>query len=100
MSAPWVVIAAIIAVAVCYVLLPVVADTFRRFRAKRSLRCPETGREAEVGIDAGRAALTSAFGRALLRVKNCSLWPERKECAQDCVRSESEVEEVRRQNVR
>lgn len=100
MSAPWVVIAAIIAVAVCYVLLPVVADTFRRFRAKRSLRCPETGREAEVGIDAGRAALTSAFGRALLRVKNCSLWPERKECAQDCVRSESEVEEARRQNVR
>jgi hypothetical protein len=100
MSAPWIVVAAIIAVAVCYVLLPVVADTFRRFRTKKSLRCPETGREAEVGIDAGRAALTSAFGRALLRVKNCSLWPERKECAQDCVRSESEVEEARRQNVR
>ena len=58
MNAPWVVIAAIIAVAVCYVLLPVVADTFRRFRTKKSLRCPETGREAEVGIDAGRAALT------------------------------------------
>jgi hypothetical protein len=100
MSAPWIVVAAIIAVAVCYVLLPVVADTFRRFRTKKSLRCPETGTEAEVGIDAGRAALTSAFGRALLRVKNCSLWPERKECAQDCVRSESEVEEARRQNVR
>ncbi len=40
MSAPWVVIAAIIAVAVGYVLLPVVADTFRRFRTKRSFRCP------------------------------------------------------------
>ena len=100
MSAPWIVIAAIVAVAVCYVLLPVVADTFRRFRGKKSVTCPETGRQAEMGIDAGRAAWTTAFGRALLRVKNCSLWPERKGCEQDCVRSESEVEEARRQNVR
>ena len=100
MSAPWIVIAAIVAVAVCYVLLPVVADTFRRFRGKKSVTCPETGRQAEMGIDAGRAAWTSAFGRALLRVKNCSLWPERKGCEQDCVRSESGVEEARRQNVR
>ncbi len=86
MSTPWIVIGAIIAVAVLYVLLPVVGDTFRRFQAKRSLRCPETGSQVEVGIDAGRAAWTSAFGRALLRVRNCSLWPERKGCAQDCVR--------------
>ena len=100
MGAPGIVVTAIIALAAVYVLVPVAADTFRRYRTKKSLRCPETGREAEVGIDAGRAALTSAFGRALLRVKNCSLWPERKECAQDCVRSASEVEEARRQNIR
>ncbi len=100
MRAPWIVIPAIIAVAVCYVLLPVVADTFRRFRTRKSLRCPVTGEEAQVGIDAGRAALTSAFGRALLRVKNCSLWPERKSCAQDCVRApESEIQEIREPRV-
>ncbi len=102
MSAPWIVIAAIVAVAVCYVLLPVVADTFRRFRGKKSVTCPETGRQAEVGIDAGRAAWTSAFGRALLRVKNCSLWPERKGCEQDCVRlpeAEKEVEAKQRRQV-
>ena len=93
MSAPWLVIAAIIAVAVCYVLVPVVADTFRRFRAKRSVKCPETGREAEIDLDAGQAALTSAFGRALLRVKSCSLWPARKNCAQDCIHSEGESTE-------
>ncbi len=97
MSAPWVVIAAIIAVAVGYVLLPVAADTFRRFRTKRSLSCPVTGGEAEVGIDAGRAAWTSAFGRALLRVKNCSLWPARKNCPQDCLHlPETEGEGARR----
>ena len=100
MGAPGIAVTAIISLAAVYVLVPVVADAFRRFRTRRSLRCPESGREAEVGIDAGRAALTSAFGRALLRVKSCSLWPERKACAQDCVRSESEVEEARRQNVR
>ena len=100
MSAPGIVVAAIIALAAVYVLVPVAADTFRRFRTRKSLTCPVAGQEAEVGIDAGGAALTSVFGRALLRVKNCSLWPQRKGCGQDCVRSESEVEEARRKNLR
>ena len=86
MSAPGIAVAAIIALAAVYVLVPVAADTFRRFRTRKSLICPETGQQVEVGIDARRAALTSAFGRALLRVKNCSLWPQRKECGRDCVR--------------
>ena len=33
MGTPWIVIASIIAVAVLYVVLPLVADTFRRFGA-------------------------------------------------------------------
>lgn len=85
MNAPWIVITSIVAVAVLYVLLPLVADTFSRFRGKRSLRCPVTGQDVNVDVDARRAALTSALGRVLLRVRNCSLWPERKGCAQDCV---------------
>jgi hypothetical protein len=85
MSAPWIVIASIVAVAMLYVFVPLVADTFRRFRATRSLRCPVTGQKASVHVDAGRAALTSAFGRMLLRVQNCSLWPERRGCGQYCV---------------
>ncbi|MBI2902286.1 MAG: hypothetical protein HYY12_01680 [Candidatus Methylomirabilis oxyfera] len=85
MSAPSIVVASIVAIAVLFVLLPVVADTLRRFRSKQSLRCPETGREAEVSVDAHQAAWTSAFGRALLRVKMCSLWPQREGCAQDCL---------------
>ena len=86
MTTPLIIIAAIIALAVLYVMTPVALDTFSRYRTKRVLRCPETGEEAEVNIDAGRAALTSAVGRTLLRVKNCSLWPERKECEQDCLK--------------
>lgn len=101
MSKPWIVVAVILALAALYVLLPVVADTFRRYRAKRVLRCPETGAVAEVGIDASRAALTSAFGEPQLRAQDCSLWPERKDCAQDCLTlPEKEMQESPRAQAR
>lgn len=83
MSHPWVVLVAILAVGLLYVLMPLTADTFRRFRRPRTLRCPETGGKVEVGIDASHAALASAFGRPLPRVQRCSLWPERERCKQD-----------------
>ena len=85
MNHPWIVLVAVLAVAFLYVLMPLVADTFRRFCRPRMLSCPETGGPAEVGIDASRAALSSAFGQPLLRVKNCSLWPKRERCKQDCL---------------
>ena len=85
MSHPWIVLVAVLAVALLYVLMPLVADSFRRFRTPRALRCPETGATAQVGIDASRAALSSAFGQPLLRVKNCTLWPERDRCDQHCL---------------
>jgi len=85
MSNPWTVVLAVVALGLLYVLMPLAADTFRRFRSPRRMSCPETGGPAEVGVDASRAALTSAFGRPVLRVRNCSLWPEKEGCNQDCV---------------
>jgi hypothetical protein len=85
MSYPWIVILAVVALGLLYVLMPLMADTFRRFRVPRVLTCPDTGGKAEVGINASRAALTSAFGQPLLRVKSCSLWPEKEQCKQDCL---------------
>ena len=85
MNAPWIVLTAIVAVAVVYVLLPVVGEAFVRFRVQRRLSCPETGANAEVGVDARRAAFTAAFAHSLLRVKSCSLWPERRGCGQTCL---------------
>lgn len=97
MSQPWIVVIAVLAAALLYVLAPVVADTFRRYRSKRMLRCPETGGQAEVGIDASRAAVTSAFGRPHLRAENCSLWPEKEQCKQECLTlPEVEVPELPR----
>lgn len=85
MSHPWIVLVAVLAVALLYVLMPLVADTFRRFRSPKVLTCPETGGKAEVGIDASRAALTSAFGQPFLRAKSCTLWPEKERCKQECL---------------
>lgn len=86
MSAPWNFLIAIAVLAVGYVLLPVAATTFFDYRGKKSLRCPLTGGEAKVGIDARRAAFTSVFGKTRLRVQDCSLWPGKKHCTQDCLR--------------
>jgi hypothetical protein len=78
--------AAVIAVGAGYVLLPVIADTFRRFRKERGVVCPETGRPATVKLDAGHAAATSALGRPKLRLTECSRWPEHRDCDQECLR--------------
>jgi hypothetical protein len=86
MSAPWIVLAAIVALAVAYVLLPVVGAVFLRFRGTKELACPETGATAKVGADARWAAVTAAFRHPVLRVKDCSLWPGRRACEQNCLR--------------
>jgi hypothetical protein len=79
-------IAAVTALAIVYVLLPVFTYAFQIYRQKKVLKCPEAAVLAEVDIDAPRAALSRVFGKHLLRVKNCSLWPKRKGCGQGCLK--------------
>lgn len=92
MNNSWFVNSAILAGILIFVLLPVICVvyafavwTFRRYRHGTFLRCPERGKAAQVTIDAMRAALTSIMGQPCLQIKNCSLWADRKECAQTCV---------------
>ena len=92
MNNPWVVLAAIAGLGLVYVLLPVITEAFLRFRLKRGLLCPEAGIDAEVGVDARRAAFGAAIGRSVLRVKNCSLWPDRSGCARSCLARFEEAE--------
>jgi hypothetical protein len=63
----------------------VVTDAYQRFRARRTVVCPEQKCEATVQLDAGKAARTAAFGQPELTVTGCSLWPEREGCDQECV---------------
>lgn len=91
MGSPAIVIVAIVAVGILFVLAPRALHIFARYRLAREVPCPETGRTAKVDIDASRAALTAAFGHPRLRVLWCTLWPGRWGCGQGCLTS-SEVE--------
>jgi hypothetical protein len=54
------------------------------YRGIRVITCPETAQPAAVGLAAWPVAV-SAVLRTPLRIRECSLWPERRECDQACV---------------
>ena len=83
---PLLLIAAIVAFGLVFVVAPVAIDTYRQYRYRKVITCPEAHNLAEVNLNAGVAALGAGVGRPLLRVKNCSLWPKRKGCDEKCVR--------------
>jgi hypothetical protein len=64
------------------VLVPILRDA----RATRLIECPETKRPAAVALDPFRAALAwlgDEPGR--LRLSDCSRWPEKAGCGQECL---------------
>ncbi len=69
-----------------YVVLPVVTEAYRWFRGNRTILCPETRSPADIRLDAGHAALTAAVGNPSLRLTDCSQWPERQDCEQECLK--------------
>ena len=85
MEYPVLVILGVLAIGVLFVVLPVVLTTLSEHRGPRTVVCPSTGDEAEISIDAARAARGAVFGRSLLSVEKCSLWPEREGCARSCL---------------
>lgn len=86
MSTPLLTIVAMTALGIVYLLIPGFAAVYYHFNKKRVVTCPETKGLAEVEIDARRAACSSFFGVPRLRIKDCTRWPRRKDCAQDCLR--------------
>jgi len=101
MTDPWAVLAGLAVVAFVFALAPVAGSVYLRLLAPRWLRCPETYLPAAVAVDAGRAAWTAAFGRTHLRIRSCTLWPQRAGCAQRCCdlpEISEEEEPLRRQD--
>lgn len=64
---------------------------FFRFRGKRLITCPETHRPAAVDLDAKHAARETLFGAPHFRLQDCSRWPERQGCGQECL---SQIEQA------
>ena len=81
-----------------YLVAPAVLSTYRRYRGRRTIICPETDQIAEMEIKAGRAGIMAALGKSSLRVKWCSLWPRRKGCAEECLKEDWPSMENRRSN--
>ncbi len=85
MDKPLLVLAAIAALGLIYVVFPVAMDAFLRYRKSRSVTCPEERKDATVNIDAKAAALAAALGKTGLQICNCTLWPEKMNCARRCL---------------
>jgi hypothetical protein len=65
--------------------------TYFTFRGKRIVSCPETHHAAAVRVAAGEAALEAAVGEPKFHISQCSRWPERQDCPQDCL---AQIEEA------
>jgi len=56
-----------------------------RYSAPRAVTCPETRQQVGVTIDATHAATTSLRGAPEFRLSDCSRWPARARCGQECL---------------
>jgi hypothetical protein len=59
---------------------------YRMVRGPLLVICPETTRSALVELAAGTMAVERIAGGLSFQVKQCSRWPERQDCGQDCLR--------------
>jgi len=81
----FVVLAPAIALALLGYLLWRSGKAFFKFRGKRIVNCPETGKPVGVDVDALHAAATASLGATDLRLSDCTRWPERENCGQECL---------------
>jgi len=65
--------------------LAVATGAFVRFRGERVITCPENKQPAAVHINLAQVAREAMVGKLDLRLDQCSRWPERAGCGQDCL---------------
>jgi hypothetical protein len=62
-----------------------VLPAWRGYRGKRIVTCPDTREPAAVEVDATRVAASAWGGPPDVRLKDCSRWPEKADCGQECL---------------
>jgi len=75
----------LVAGAVLFRLILAVRNYFQ-YRGKRIITCPELLQPEAVDVAAGKAALQTFIGKPELRLDQCSRWPERHDCGQECLK--------------
>lgn len=59
--------------------------TYSQFRGKRLVNCPENHQTAAVELDAREAAHEAFTHKPRMQLTECSRWPDRKDCGQQCL---------------
>lgn len=62
-----------------------VLSALRGYRGKRIVTCPDTREPAAVEVDAAHVAASAWGGPPDVRLKDCSRWPEKADCGQECL---------------
>jgi len=55
------------------------------YRGKRLITCPESQTAEAVAVAAGEAAMGAFLSKPTLRLTECSRWPQRQDCGQECL---------------
>jgi hypothetical protein len=61
-------------------------QTYFTYRGQRLITCPESLTKEVVDVAARKAATWALVGEPVLRLDQCSRWPERHDCGQECLR--------------
>ena len=88
-----IVLMAAIAVAVVFELVRALR-TYFKYRGKRIINCPENHQPAAVSVAAGKAAMEAALHAPHLNLSECSRWPEKAGCGQECLSQIKEAPEA------
>ncbi|MFQ5605220.1 MAG: hypothetical protein ACE5HS_18295 [bacterium] len=78
---------------VSFLVLRPLFKAYWRHKGKMMVTCPETEQPAGVEVDAKHAAFTATFGEKNLLLKECTRWPERQNCGQECLQQVEESPE-------
>lgn len=60
-------------------------EAYIKYRRQMLVTCPENHQRAAVRVDVMNAVKETLYGRESLRLSECSRWPERAGCGQDCL---------------
>lgn len=56
------------------------------YRGKRLITCPESHTSESVEVAAAEAGVGAFLSEPTLRLRECSRWPERQDCGQECLK--------------
>ena len=76
-----------LASACLFLLMPALwgRQIYMRYHGSRAVTCPENRQQVAVSFHAMRAAVTALSKRPILRLAECTRWPERENCGQQCI---------------